>query len=310
MNPRPPAGLQIPFDRVTYREGQLLASRDLQDDLRADARLRGLHTRYLHETWGVALGFPVAGFAGSTSVQVGPGYAVDGAARDLLLAETLDIPVPRTQQSADLILVIAYQEDPAFRAMPGVAAVCGSRGLDPRAERPVFAWRTLETLDLGPDVPLARVPVNLGALEASPDLAVRKNASRQIRPHIGFGVAPAGVNTTGAIFQIHVDTSDAGFSTAPRYFARLNAPGGIVLGMPAAWLGSISYIDRVAPDGFFFNVPLYPRKIGGATVTWLGVEPVTGCEPLPNLYFLFSLSGFFRTEFGFAAISQSVEAPQ
>jgi len=59
MKPRPPAELQTPFDRVTYREGQLLASRDLHDDFDTAERLRRMHTRFLHYTWGIALGFSV-----------------------------------------------------------------------------------------------------------------------------------------------------------------------------------------------------------------------------------------------------------
>ena len=93
MNQRPPRDLQIPFDRVTYRDGQLLASRDLQDDVRADQRLRSLHTRYLHDTWGIALGFTVTASVGSSSVHVGPGYAIDASAQELLLAEDIDGPV-------------------------------------------------------------------------------------------------------------------------------------------------------------------------------------------------------------------------
>lgn len=296
MNPRPPADLQVPFDRVTYRDGQLLASRDLQDDVRANQRLRSLHTRYLHETWGIALGFSVTGFAGSTSVQVGPGYAVDGSARDILLAETLDLPVPNTQNLADLVLVMTYQEDRAFRALPDVTQVCGSGGLDPRAERPVFGWRTLETLNLGPDVPLARISAQLGALAAAPDLTVRKNASRQLRPHIGFGSVPADAQSTGTLFrEIRVDTSNAGFSKTPQYFARLSPETADVSELFVAFFGAFSFIDRSATDSFYFNVPLLSERTGGLTVTWFGVEPVTGCEPVPNLFFFFNLSGLLRT---------------
>ncbi len=297
MKPRPPADLQIPFDRVTYREGQLLASRDLQDDVVANQRLRSLHTRYLHETWGITLGFTVSGFAGGTSLQVGPGYAIDGSARDILLAETLVLRVPNTQSRADLVLVMSYQEDRAFRALPDTSIVCGSGGLDPRAERPVFAWRTLETLNLGPDVPLARISAQLGALMAAPDLTVRKNATRLLRPHIGFGSVPAEASPGSSIFgEIRVDTTDAGFSTTPQYFARLTPPATTTAGTIIALTGSLAFIDRAAPDSFFYNLPVIgARTLRDVTVTWLGVEPVTGCEPIPNLFLLFNLAGFLNT---------------
>ena len=52
-------GLEIPFDRVTWRDGQLLTANDMQSDQTRDSRLWQLHTRYLHDTWGIAIGFAV-----------------------------------------------------------------------------------------------------------------------------------------------------------------------------------------------------------------------------------------------------------
>ena len=311
MNPRPPADLQIPFSRVTYREGQLLASRDLQDDVRANQRLRSLHTKYLHDTWGIALGFTVSGFTGSTSVQVGPGYAIDGAARDILLAETLDLPVPNTQASAHLILVMTYQEDVAFRALPDLSLVCGSGGLDPRAERPVFGWRTLETLNLGMDVPLARISAQLGAMLAAPDLTIRRNATRFLRPHIGFGAAPAEASRGESVFgEIRVDTSDAGFSKTPQYFARITSDGAGSSGAGIALAGSLAYIDRATADSFYYNVLLLAtRSLTELTVTWLGIEPVTGCEPVANLSLFFNLAGFLPLSF-LSSVRTNVFTPE
>ena len=51
--------LDIPFDRITYRDGQLLTALDLSDEQRRHDRLRRLHVRYLHDTWGIALGLEV-----------------------------------------------------------------------------------------------------------------------------------------------------------------------------------------------------------------------------------------------------------
>ena len=72
--------LEIPFERVTYRRGQRLEARDLHDDHRRDARLRELHVRHLHDTWGIALGFEVTGIRdtgsgaarNATGILVGP----------------------------------------------------------------------------------------------------------------------------------------------------------------------------------------------------------------------------------------------
>jgi hypothetical protein len=296
MTPRPPADLQIPFDRITYRDGQLLASRDLQDDARVDQRLRGLHTRYLHDTWGVALGFAVTAFAGGTTVQIGPGYAVDSSGRDLLLAENLALPVPVTQQRTALILVIGYRTDRTYRGLPDVAPVCGRGGLNPWNERPLFAWRTLETIDLAADVPLAAFAVQQGALLTSADLSVRRNAARMVRPHIGFGSVRVQPQSAGGFFpEVQIDTSEAAFSHTPQYFARANPAQGDTSELLIAYFDALAYIDRPTATSFFYNVPFASVFETGLTMTWLGIEPVTGCEPVPNLQLLFTLAGFLHT---------------
>ncbi len=296
MNQRPPRDLQIPFDRVTYRDGQLLASRDLQDDVRADQRLRSLHTRYLHDTWGIALGFTVTASVGSSSVHVGPGYAIDVSAQELLLAEDIDVPVPDTAAAVDLVLVIHYQPNSSFRARPDPGAVCLPGGLDPRNERPLFAWRTFDELNLGDDVPLARIAVQQGALVALPALEVRKNATRMIRPHMGFGTMEFASPRDRQTAEVQVDTSDAGFAGVPNYFATLSSPDEKVPALFLAYVNAFSFIDRATPTSFFFNIPfaILLRQIETIRLSWLGIENVTGCEPTPSFFLVFTLAGLLR----------------
>lgn len=307
MNQRPPRDLQIPFDRVTYRDGQLLASRDLQDDVRVDQRLRSLHTRYLHGTWGIALGFSVTAGPGSSSLHVGPGYAIDSLGQELLLADDLDLPVPDTPSRVDLVLVMNYQPSAAFRARPDLGSVCIAGGLDPRIERPVFAWRTFDELTLGPDVPLARVAVQQGTLVAPPDLEVRKNASRIIRPHIGFGTLEFDSPRDRQTFEVQVDTSEAGFSRTPNYFAALSSPGAAAV--LVSFINAVSFIDRTTPTSFYFNIPFafFLRAVETLELTWLGIENITGCEPVPSFFLVFTLAGLLR-QTAVAATGQSVLA--
>jgi hypothetical protein len=297
MKQRPPKDLQVPFDRVTYRDGQLLASRDLQDDVATDQRLRSLHTRYLHDTWGIALGFTVMASGGSASVRVGPGYALDVIGQELLLAESLEIDVPDTMSRVELVLVMNYQPSSAFKARPDLPAVCISGGLDPRFERPLFAWRTVETLNFGADVPLARVTAQQGALLAPPDLAVRKNASRMIRPHLGFGSMEFSPPLDTTIGEIQVDTSDSGFAGAPSYFAALSAVDPAAPALFLAYVNTFSYIYRVTSASFFFNMPFsfVLRPLKTVRLNWFGIENVAGCEPVPRFFstFLTGLLGNF-----------------
>jgi hypothetical protein len=234
--------------------------------------------------------------AGSAAVRVGPGYALDAAGQELLLPELLEIDVPNTTSRVDLVLVMNYQPNSAFQARPDLPAVCISGGLDPRLDRPLFAWRTFETLKLGSDVPLAKVTAQQGALLASPDLEVRKNASRMIRPHIGFGSMEFSPPLDTTIGEIQVDTSDSGFAGTPNYFAALSAVDPAAPSLFLAYVNTFSYIDRAASASFFFNMPFsfLLRPLERVRLQWLGVENVAGCEPVPRFTRFATLAGFTR----------------
>ena len=97
--------------------------------------------------------------ADNRAVVVGPGYAVDGTGRDILLAESLHVSVPTMLGPEAVVLTARYQEDAAFRDRPDLAALCLCGGLDPRHERPLFAWRLPDEVRFGPEVPLVQVVV-------------------------------------------------------------------------------------------------------------------------------------------------------
>jgi hypothetical protein len=294
MKARPPAELQIPLDRVTYREGQLLASRDLHDDFDTAQRLRRMHTRFLHGTWGIALGFSVYGQVSDDFVHVGPGYALDIFDREILLSEDIVLPVPATSAVADLVLVVSYQPDSLYRDLPDIAVLCAGSLLDPRAERPVFGWRTPDNLNLGFDVPLAHLRVNNGALALVPDLSVRRYARRQVRPHIATG----SVDSIGRVIAdgLTVNTSDAGFARTPEYFARLDFALGGVLDVVAQFGANSAFIESSDAKQFVYRAPelikFAPALLSFPfRVTWIGVEPATGCEPASNPFVYFTYAG-------------------
>jgi hypothetical protein len=332
--------LDIPFDRVTYRDGQLLTALDLRDDLRRDARLRRLHTRYLHDTWGIALGFEVTQVGdkgervekGGKAVAVGPGYAVDGTGRDILLAENIHLTVPYGHAPEAFVLTVSYQEDAAFRDRPHLASVCLSGGLDPSHERANFAWRRPEEVRFGPEVPLVQVFVADGVIQGELDFRVRRNARALVRPHIGWGateldrtrwverVSKVTIDKQQVevrVLEVEVDTSEAGFTRAPYYFALLQGDFGHrgngeeplfesdlwpSSTEPAFFLDTFGFISHAAEESFTYRIgdqPPFKRIIQPSEaksrrwrISWLGIEPVTGCEPALNLAWLFVLAGF------------------
>jgi hypothetical protein len=319
-----PDDLEIPFDRITYRDGQLLTALDLGDEHRREARLRRLHSRYLHETWGIALGFEVQK-EGTGAVVVGPGYAVDGMGRDLLLAEGMHLPVPNVpgQQTPEtFVLTMSYQEDAALHHCPALAHLCLGNGLDPCIERPRFSWHKQDEVRFGPHVPLVQVAVLQGVIQGGLDFRVRRNARPLVRPHIGWGATePGRTGWRGWQVQVRmplgietvVSTAEAGFTSTPHYFALLH--GSIALDTPmdeslslllhinaqpsqqesVRFLDNLSFITDTAQDKFTYRlIGLSPQMAEQRQmyISWFGVEPVTGCEPIVDLTRLFDLAGY------------------
>ncbi len=326
-----PIDLEIPFDRVTYRDGQLLAAQDLRDDHRQVLRRQALHTHYLHETWGVALGFEVSVLEDLNKVAVDPGHAIDELGRDILLAKPVEVAVPSVEGRERFALTVHYQDDVAFRDRRELAAVCLGDGLNPRDERPAFSWRRPGEVRFGLEVPLASVDVEDGQVvdvedshvtEGSPDLRVRRNTRPFVRPHIGWGETEAGRSgwqfnnesfATDYGLSINVDTSDAGFTRTPLYFAQLignfssptESQHFVPFGQLAALsLGSLAHIVRASQTDFVLQVADVHTHVTDLEaeqrqwrVVWIGVEPATGCEPNLDLE-------IFRTHVGL--LSQAV----
>jgi len=308
--------LDIPFERVTYRDGQRWTARDMRADWQRDARLRRLHTRTLHGTWGIALGFDVCEADNAGAVLVGPGYAVDSAGQGILLSRSVSIPLPGVVGPATYVLVLTYMGDGAFRDRAGLAGLCLGEGLNPHHERPRFLWRVPDELHLGPQVPLAQVTVKNGRIhQGGLDFRVRCHARRLVRPHVAWGLTEPG-RTDWKLweeegqrrplgYETIVDTSEGGFTTTPSYFAYLDtglsdqttslttAATTIVVTSPE---DSHYFVADANRAWFLFRVLLYGIEFSPSeaikrldsvrrrwSVSWLGVQPMTGCELVPEM---------------------------
>lgn len=285
--------LVIPCDRVTFRDGQRLTSRDLRDVRRRHDRLRRLHHRVLHDTWGIALGFEVSQVdaaggevdAGGTAVVVGPGYAVDDSGRELLLAENVQVPVPRVSGPGPAIrvLTVRHQDDAAFHDLrDDLAAVCPGTGLDRRLERPLFAWRRQEESRLGEEVPVTQAELTESGIVGTLDPRVRRFARPAVRPYMVRGSTEPGrtgwrpwMEAGGSKgLEVVVDTSEAGFADAsadsgapPLYFATLSGDFGnradqdpvstrdVWAGTPQSFfLDALGFIDSASTTSFTYRL--------------------------------------------------------
>jgi hypothetical protein len=302
------ADADLSFDRVTYREGQLLTARDLSDDHGREIRLGRLHVRHLHETWGIAIGFDVQP-AGPSAVAVGPGYALDHLGRELVLAASLAIPVPAVPGPETFVLVATFLEDGAFVGRGAGDAVCLDGPLQPRRERPALAWRTPGELERGPMVPLGHVVVQGKAILGSIQTRVRRYARRLVRPQIGTGTTDFEIlpgsrwwkqgNLLG--FEQRVSTLEADFTSLPLYFAGLVVMQPSVEHSPDEVAQAIAqaqgHIASTATDGFVYRVVVrepFVRDLETTwAVSWIGVQPLAGCPPSLDLKRLLTLAGSF-----------------
>ena len=303
-----PDDLTAPFNRVSFRDGQLLAAADLGDVTAAAARFRRLHSAYLHGGCGIALGFDVDAQAGDASVLVGKGFAIDSLGREILLAENLNLPVPQMESPVTLVLTAGYQDDTAFRQRPEVAGLCFAESVCPRSERPALEWRLPSAVRPGLDVPLAGVEVVQGTLGSPPDLDIRARVPRIAQPRLAFGLAePSWIQHDG-FWRTTVDTGEAGFTAVPAYFAALHGTSGSRFkGNSWAFLGLLagaiedateSQFTYALPDLGIGSIEMSPGAIvPGARICWAGIQPPVDGEPGLTYIDSFLWSGLLMAQF-------------
>ena len=265
-------GLEISFDRVTYRDGQLLTAADLTADQARNTRLWDLHTRYLHDTWGIAIGYVVNVGDGDTLLQVAPGYAVDIQGRPLVLSQTTPVPLPPIVGPAYMVLVINYQENAAYRVRADQNGVCLGNSIGDQ-ESPAFVWKDPADVQMGIDIPLITVQVSAGAVQST-DQRARRYVQKMVRPYIASGATDAGYTQWSQIpnvapsgftfYQTVIDTSDSSFNNTPFYFAELHMGKGApaqIYGVTnfgnnpdmADFGGPFTVIQNSSPTSFTFN---------------------------------------------------------
>lgn len=294
--------------RLRHYQGQRLQAADLQDEYDNLTALRALHVIGLHDTWGIALGFTVQmGSKGSNTVGIAPGLAYDARGHEIVLTSTRPVGGPQggrpIPDNTPITLVMRYDEDLGQREAGREWAPCTDNGNPPGRERPLFAWKQADAVQLGLDVPLLSVRLQNGLIdEGSLDLSVRHYAQAQTRPHIAAGITPKEQDwepwqpQRGQLLglQTWVDTREAGFVGRPYYEATLVLGGSQASSL--AVLRRFFLIPSIANEsagGFRFRLLLAQggqRLALAATqpaqptlqVSWLGVEPVDGCAPPPR----------------------------
>jgi hypothetical protein len=286
-----PRDLATPLQRISWRDGQVLLSSDLRDDVHSDEHLRHLHIRYQHKTWGIVAGLQVVPL-GTTAVVVEPGYALDINGCDLLRPQAMRVPLPADiTVSATMYLVLSRGERlPTCATTPDLAALCPGEMNATSLEEGDLEWKTVTQVRPGADVLLARMLIAGGHLASAVDTSVQRRAATADRPRTWSDATQRG--QTGWIdvrgtkvreIQAAIDTSNAGFIAMPAYFACLAG------GPPVA----SAFISTAGPTSFTFvvrvsgavapatKVNAARAESSGWTVSWFAVAlPSKDADPL------------------------------
>ena len=264
----PPPG-QTELERFLYWQGQTLRSRDFRDQAAVNAQLRWWHNRSLHSASGLSLGLEVSAETvdGIASVRVNCGAAYDCFGRELIVRDSVSIPLPPPPQAKERRVLVL---------------VSGSKGVE-------FRW--MDSFEWRPSsgVPLYAIRGDAGAWKRE---ALRTPAARAIaRPRIASGETVRG-NTPWepwvievrqaegrqtqkvlAGVQTRIDTSAAGFTETPVYYASLYGPEWDLKTSTFAPAFFPSIADE-SIDGFTFRLLMlgiarrsYPLAFGVSRVT-------------------------------------------
>lgn len=229
------------LERLRYRAGQLLRSKDFRDQQTIETQLRGWHNRALHNAYGIAKGalgtLAVKEMADQRGVTVETGIAYDYFGSELVLANTRTVQFTSAQDP--MFLVIRRQnQHGGHKSDPSPACFMCSAGGAIDTE---LVWMLVKDFSFRDGVPLARTRLSAGTVRLDPNFRAR-HARAFARPQIATGttipgatswevwdIAPATraslpMSQLALSLQVRIDISSAGFTTPPDCFAFLQGP--------------------------------------------------------------------------------------
>lgn len=232
------------LERVRYWQGQMLRSRDFRDLEAIEAQRRWWHNRALHSAYGVAEGLVATLLPTNapTAVSVSPGVAYDVFGRELILEKPQTIPLPSNVAemfNGTAYLLIHYAPASCGLRPDETSEVCWTQAGPVRRGTVALDWKLFNPFcNPTPSDGVALVAVSYTKGLPLPPVAPFAAVSTQplARPLLASGTTIPGntawepwdsglVDDTGAPILIGVqtviDTSAAGFTNVPCYFAWL-----------------------------------------------------------------------------------------
>lgn len=272
--------MTIPLlERPAFFRGERLLAADLDSLQRYHRTLRWLHNRALHD-WGIALGLGLSGNKGDKIVKITPGLALDRAGREIVLPAMRELQVPAVAGNpaggpVDFYVTASYLEDESLTPE--------TRGGDCETEG---AIRLPETCSVrcqhpgsvagtdwvfGTDIVIGSIKVQDCKLAATVTDKDRREITRET-PYVGAGSSRPG-DTAWELWKnpanqpigakTKVSTAEAGFSTTPRYEARIGGDFGYSGGGAGTVVAGYVQILDPTPTSFVCAV-LLPQGNAGA----------------------------------------------
>jgi hypothetical protein len=268
------------LERVQYWQGQMLRAQDFLNLQGVEAQRRWWHNRAIHNTYGVAEGLmaTLVPAAVPTGVCVSPGVAYDAFGRELILERSQTIPLPSnvpTGMIGAMSLLIRYMP-PSRRMHPDeISEVCWTAPGSVVAGTAEFVWKLGDNLNPAEGVSVYAVYYSPApTLKGSDPYYVRISAEPLARPLLVSGAtvpgntpwqfwsAPPSPNDPSPLIgvQTWVDTTTAGFTDVPCYFAWIEGP---LFNAQSLWLlpALLPNIADASITGFTFRMWLPPPPV-------------------------------------------------
>jgi hypothetical protein len=298
----------IPFEleRLEYWQGQQLKSRDFRDQETTNNQLQWWHNRALHNVYGVAEGLETDFVKTTRTVTIKAGLAYDCFGRPLIVSKVTTIDLPKyssdPKRSFDLTLVVRVRDEKDFQGCDSTS-FRSSGGLE-------FAWVLSSKFAPENGVALAQLTYDHELKEFSLSKRfVLPRVRRLARPYIQSGSTIFG-RTPWQLwrealptkrlprsqvfgFQVTVDTSSAGFTEVPDYFASVStwafpfysigeaSMNNFVFRLFVPWLDLFFRLETFGRTreqkaiDFESYVLSIAREVLPA-VSWVGLQPVIG----------------------------------
>jgi hypothetical protein len=269
------------LERVQYWQGQMLRASDFLNLQAVEAQRRWWHNRAVHNAYGVAEGLKSllnSALSEATGIIVSPGVAYDISGRELILERQQYVAFPANlplDQIVTMSLLMRYKP-PARRMRPDeISEICFNSPGSVVAGTAEFVWRAGDRVDPAEGVSIVEARFGKGHLLGRNPSFIQPAPVPVARPLLAAGATVPGSTiwtswtvvfaegqgeSSGPVtmgVQTWIDTSAAGFTQIPCYFAQLEG----ALWNPQAGQFVPALFQSVVGEsitGFMFRIWLQP----------------------------------------------------